>query len=550
MKRLLTFVLSAMLLTAMLCPSVFAAAPDYLNLDGYAPIVNGDAVKLSIVVPQNDIQGNAEDIWFWTYAREIMNIDFEVIQTASASEYKQLTFASGDLPDILFNLDINPEMQMTYGVGEGMLLALDAYITPELMPNLTARMVETELAAKTITAPDGHIYSLGKIGEANNEGACPRIFINTTWLADAGLETPTTLEGFIDMLAAFKERGDDIVPMAGGYNALNPSVAILTAYGYNTSTPTGLSVAMRNGEVVFPFGDREAYGQYLTTMNQLYTNGLIDKEFFTTDAASVRALMAENRTGVIAEPAYLSVPATYREWWAMIPLTSEYNETPVWYADQSYISTGVFSVNADCAYPEVAMRFADFWFDPINCCLACYGPHDSELELALGVKDVNGWYMKDGMQCYHDVDNDTTGVYSSPYNYRAAKIGALTYVGFGATLFAARISLFGGNAYLGLDYDSENIVFNLDDPDQHYRASVKENLIPYTQTGYPVYPYFDSATNTKITDLKSVLNAHAETESAKFITGARDLATLDQYFDELDALGYQEYLDIYKAYVK
>ena len=77
---------------------------------------------------------------------------------------------------------------------------------------------------------------------------------------------------------------------------------------------------------------------------------------------------------------------------------------------------------------------------------------------------------------------------------------------------------------------------------------MKENIIPYTVTGYPAVVYFDEATNARITDLKAVLNTHAESESAKFITGARDLSELDAYFNELDDLGYQEYLKFYTDY--
>ena len=549
MKRKAILLVSLLLTLSLLASAAVAEMPEYLNLEGYAPIVNGDAVHLTIAVPQSDIQGEAKDIWFWEYARQVMKIDFEVIQTASVDEYKQLVFASGDLPDILFSLGINSANQMTYGVGEGMLLALDPYITPELMPNLSARMAEMPQVLDVLTAPDGHIYTLGKIGEENNEGSCPRIFVNTNWLEQVNMEMPTTLEEFLEMLRAFKGLGEDIVPMAGGYGALNPSLAILTAYGYNTSDPKGLTISMRNGKPVFPFGDREAYGAYLTTMHQLYEEELIARDFYTTDRATARSLMAENRTGVFAEPAYLSVPESFSEWWAMIPLTSEYNETPIWYADQSYINNGVFAVSAECKYPEVAMRFADFWFDPINCFLACYGPNEAETDLFLGVEDIEGWYLAEDEKNmgYHAVDNDTTGVYSSAYNYRAAKIGALSSVGFGAAQLAARAGMYGARAYLGMEY-STDISFDLADPDAHYRASVKENIIPYTVTGYPAVVYFDEAANARITDLKAVLNTHAESESAKFITGARDLSELDAYFNELDDLGYQEYLKFYTDY--
>lgn len=62
--------------------------------------------------------------------------------------------------------------------------------------------------------------------------------------------------------------------------------------------------------------------------------------------------------------------------------------------------------------------------------------------------------------------------------------------------------------------------------------------------------FFDSETNARVIELQSLINAYAESESAKFVTGARPLTEeeLDQYFAGLDELGYQEYLGYYRDY--
>ena len=73
--------------------------PDYLNLDSELPLAN-ETQTMSIVVYQRSGQGKADDIWFWEYARQEMNIDFDVTQVTSASEYKSTAFATDSLPDI------------------------------------------------------------------------------------------------------------------------------------------------------------------------------------------------------------------------------------------------------------------------------------------------------------------------------------------------------------------------------------------------------------------------------------------------------------------
>ena len=59
--------------------------------------------------------------------------------------------------------------------------------------------------------------------------------------------------------------------------------------------------------------------------------------------------------------------------------------------------------------------------------------------------------------------------------------------------------------------------------------------------------YFSVEESTRISELKSVLQPHMETETIKFITGERDLSEIETYFGELEALGYQEYIGYYQT---
>ena len=59
----------------------------------------------------------------------------------------------------------------------------------------------------------------------------------------------------------------------------------------------------------------------------------------------------------------------------------------------------------------------------------------------------------------------------------------------------------------------------------HFESALKDTLCKYTT--YDMYP---------------------QTESAKFITGARSLDELDDYFDEIERLGALEYVEAYANY--
>ena len=65
---------------------------------------------------------------------------------------------------------------------------------------------------------------------------------------------------------------------------------------------------------------------------------------------------------------------------------------------------------------------------------------------------------------------------------------------------------------------------------------------------YPSAVYFDTETQTKLNNQLVLISDYSQTESAKFITGARSLDELDDYFDEIERLGALEYVEAYANY--
>ena len=63
---------------------------------------------------------------------------------------------------------------------------------------------------------------------------------------------------------------------------------------------------------------------------------------------------------------------------------------------------------------------------------------------------------------------------------------------------------------------------------------------------FPYIIYFDEETNTIVSDLASVIQPFIETETAKFITGIRDINEFDTYLSELKSLSFETYLNYYR----
>jgi len=89
------------------------------------------------------------------------------------------------------------------------------------------------------------------------------------------------------------------------------------------------------------------------------------------------------------------------------------------------------------------------------------------------------------------------------------------------------------------------------DPDPSTRAGkgiqqTRQNFVPFYVSTLPPVVYEEDI-QVRMTDLKTVLDEHIITETARFMTGARPLnqAEFEAYGNEIKALGYDEYIDIY-----
>lgn len=535
---------------------------DWLNTDGTLPIVKeGTEKTLKIAIQMYSDSGDAETQWFYQFVENEMNINLEIIKL-SGSEQISLMLADGDLPDIIIGGGFGTADLMSIGAVEGMFADLAPYITEKGTPNLYNLFNQHPEYKAAVADTEGHIWSLGYINDTADRGQISRAFINYDWLEDAGLDTPATLDEFVEMLRAFKKRGGDVVPMGGSWNSNNPCLILLNAFGYLTEDPQGFGISLRNGEVVMPVADREVYGEYLKLMNTLYTEGLIDPNFFTTDAATSRAIIAGGRTGYIANAPF-SFMTNYADWWGAQPLTSAHNSVRQWPEGNAALTCGGFVVSADSENIELAMAFADWFFDPsgVNYNMSVNGPAATQTDYIYG-GNVNGFEVnKDTFTIsFPDYENNITN-YSSKNDYLGKEVYLWGYRILGLGL---------GNVSSNLDavqygFTADQIVNkypDVSDPaiqgdlrkqtegdgEMNFRAALEDTMVPYVTAGYPGKVYLDADTAAQMSNLMMIIREYATQETAKFITGRRSFDELNNYFDEIERLGAKQVVEAYKAY--
>ena len=298
----------------------------WLNTEGTFPVVKeGTEKTLSIYVMQDQASGPIEDTWTYKFLTDQTNINLEFTSfyPDNRDEFIALTLASGDMPDIIIGGKFTPSELVRYGEIEQQFIDLTPYINETYMPNLTALYEQYPEFKDIVTDGNGKTWSYGFIANPYDRGYIARAFINYEWLDQCKLEVPTTLDEFIDAMRAFKQAGLAKYPIGGSNVSAYPFTYIMNALGY--AGPTGLAnqICLRNGETVLPYADREVFGEFLKIANQLYTEGLIHPDFYTMDANTTKAIMAEG-TGFIGESApYSLVGDAHNDYWAAIPLTSE-----------------------------------------------------------------------------------------------------------------------------------------------------------------------------------------------------------------------------------
>lgn len=553
MKKIISLFLALVLVSALV-PAALAEGEgrNFYDYHDYSQFPLGDASEskantISVAVRADaTYSSQAWDTWFWPWMKQASQINFEIEQVLNTAvgDRKNLMFVSNDLPDVMIGFSFSTSELVKYGQVEGQLLPLNDYITPEIMPYLSQWFADYPEYKALCTAPDGNIYSLPCI-MSYNAGNSERFFWNTKWLEEVDKEIPNTLDEFIDVLYAMKAARPDSYPLGGGANGDDPRSYVLNALGYlaTYTGDRGYNIALRNGEIVIPGGDA-TYVEFLKIMNQLYKDEIINPSFFSMEKTAIDAMIAEDKNGAIPIYAYLATPEVekFQQWTSGYPLTSQWNETKQW-LKTSTLNVGGCVLSAECANPELTLRWLDFFYGDLGHLYMWNGPANNNDD-CMGL--TNGYVIdpETGANTYVDVTN---GTYESNLvrNYKQMMgffnvLGARGHALGNPNMTELNImQKFYGAALTESTYDLTN-------GDQHYRHSMLNAMTPYETGDFPHIIYFDDTISTILSDLSSVINPYIETETAKFITGVRDLSEFDAYLDELKALDFETYLGYYQ----
>ncbi|MGP3972403.1 ABC transporter substrate-binding protein, partial [Streptomyces sp. 6N223] len=175
------------------------------------PTIKGNPpVTLTVFAPQIDWVDDLDKNAFTDLIKDEFNITIEWQATTSdattAKEKRQISLASGDLPDLYLMvpwIDQFTQVELLRYGGQGIIQPLNQLID-QYAPNIQDAFAETPEVERIATAPDGNIYGMPQWNDCYHCSHGFKMWINQEWLDNLGLEMPTTTDEFREVLRAFK----------------------------------------------------------------------------------------------------------------------------------------------------------------------------------------------------------------------------------------------------------------------------------------------------------------------------------------------------------
>jgi len=328
-----------------------------------------------------------DNLWCDLY-RDQLNIVVKydwIVKSGDEYDTKLNTaIAVGDIPEFV---NVNT-LQLSQLVEADAIMPLEdiyeQYATP-----FTRQILESDgLSPFQAATINGHLYGLPNVDSSLM--IADLLWIRTDWLEKLNLPVPTTIEEVIATAKAFSEADfdgngekDTIVGIA---KDLWGQMFSLRGFFDGFESYPGIWVEDENGQLVYGStlpGTKEA----LKTLNEMYTEGLIDREFGVKDGGKVAEATTNGKCGLFYGA----------QWNSIYPLQSCVNldKDAQWQAFsivpasgkvvKAQTDVGTLSwtvVRKDVAHPEAVMKMFNLFIDknwgPENENGIYYAPLDSE----------------------------------------------------------------------------------------------------------------------------------------------------------------------------
>lgn len=487
--------------------------------------------------PNTESNPNNRTIFKRLQEKTNVEIEWTAIQGDQWGDKITLNMANPKtLTDFIFTAGFGDSDLLKYA-DQGIIIPLEEYIDA-YMPNLSAVFEKYPEYRTMSTDSEGHIWALPWIEQLGSEKTAIQTidnmsFINKKWLDFLGLEMPTTVDEFEQVLIAFRDHASElqaefnidgsIIPMSCIVNDGGQDPCILIngfGEGYGDADK-GRHIAVTDDLKVICSATQQGFKDGIAWLHSLYEQGLIDPEAFTQEWSTYVSKGKSGRYGVCFSWDVANID-NLQDWVPLPALTADTrNITPQNGSFTSGYDRGRCVVTAVAKNPALVCAWLDQMYDPFQSPQNNWGTYgeDDDFDIFELGENENGEEM-----LKHAPLGD-----ASPVEVREAEAvgGPLAIL----------------DEYYG--------VYVTCPDDAQYRLDwIKDYYTPDMNTKY-VYPnVFMSQEDTEelsnlMADISKTINAN---KSDWIMNGFTD-ADWDKYLKDLDAYGLQDYLAIFQKYL-
>ena len=466
-----------------------------------------------------------------------VEIEWTAIQSDQWGDKITLNMSNPDtLTDFIFTAGFSDSDLLKYA-DQGIIIPLEEYIDA-YMPNLSAVFEKYPEYRTMCTDSEGHIWALPWIEQLGSEKTAIQTvgnmsFINKKWLDFLGLEVPTTVDEFEQVLIAFRDHASElqaefnidgsIIPMACIVNDGDQDPSILIngfGEGYGDADK-GRHIAVTDDLEVICSATQEGYKKGIEWLHSLYAEGLIDPEAFTQEWSTYVSKGKSGRYGVCFSWDVANID-NLQDWVPLPALTADTrNITPQNGSFTSGFDRGRCGVTAVAENPALVCAWLDQMYDPFQSPQNNWGTYgeDDEFDIFELGENENGEEM-----LKHAPLGD-----ASPVEVREAECvgGPLAIL----------------DEYYG--------VYVTCPDDAQYRLDwIKDYYTPDMNTKY-VYPnvFMSQEDTEELSNLQADIQKTINAKKSDWIMNGFTDADWDKYLKDLDAYGLQDYLDIFQKYL-
>jgi putative aldouronate transport system substrate-binding protein len=392
MKKTWLSRLSAFLLAALLLVSASACGPaaEKTNAGGSTPASTAAAPSDESTKPVNLVEKYSPEISLtaWRFLnngiqfepgeniannvymrmyKEDLGINFTYVWTVPEEQFDQklnISVASGDLPDIMW-LRNKQLIELT----ENDLL----YDLTDLYKNntsdFTKSILEQDAAGFNSAKVNDRLMAIPYTGSAID--SLQLLYVRTDWLKNLGLEAPKTMQDLLKVAEAFTKNDPDKNNKSDTFGlALTKNFAKITEkHAAGAGFFAGYHGYIRRW--VKEDSGNLAYGSIqpqiktaLLQLQDMYKNGLIDKEFGVKDRDKVKESVTSGKVGITYGG--MSTPGVFFKDHVLLDPKADWEALPLVSFD-SAAATPVtkmpveryFAVNKNCKHPEAIMKLVE-----------------------------------------------------------------------------------------------------------------------------------------------------------------------------------------------